>query len=446
MKEFLRHHSQTILILVFWTLLGVIAKPLALIIVPINVILLKLRHRYKEIFFGLIYLMILSDNRLSIFFFSKDIKELYFLMMGGFLLFDRKLFAPFNNFIYPFLGFFIIALICSFYYPDDALVSFQKLFSYFLIYLVAPNYINKLYRDDPRNFINFFVYFIMFLLTLSLVMYLPFREALSISGRYCGVLGNPNALGLFCSIFLTLIFVITDLEPFLFTRNEKRFFFAVIVINIILSSSRTSMISISMFLIFAYGFKQSAVTGLFFVVALFLANAYLVDIIQQLAQTLKLEDYLRLKDLEKGSGRIIAWTFGWQVIQEHSFFLGKGFNFTSYNFDINFERLSLLGHQGNAHNSYITFWIDTGIIGLLLFLNGFVKSFIKAHKYTKYALPAMFSFAFSMFFESWFCAALNPYVIQVIFLIVFAQLPRISEIEQQANTEEENLNAITLTN
>jgi len=435
LKEFLRHHSQTIIILLIWTIAGVIAKPIALFLVPLMLVLLKLRQRYKEIFFGLIYLCILSDNRISAFFFAKDVKELYFVMMGAFLVFDRKLFAPFNKFVYPFIGFFIIALLCSFFYPDDATVSIQKLFSYFLLYLVGPNYIAMLYKNDPRNFINFFVYFIISLLTISLVLYIPYGEILSIGGRYSGVLGNPNALGLFSTIFLCALFVIIDLEPKLFSANQKRFFLIVILLNIILCRSRTSLISVSMFLIFTATFKRSSMFGFITVILFFIANTYIIDIAEVIAVNFGLEDYFRLKDIEKGSGRLIAWAFGWQVIQEQSFFLGKGFNFTSYNFDLNLERLALLGHQGNAHNSYITFWIDTGLIGLLLFMYGFVNSFLRANKFTKLALPAMFTFGFSMFFESWFCAALNPYIIQVIFIIVLAQLPRIADIEKEKELE-----------
>ena len=40
----------------------------------------------------------------------------------------------------------------------------------------------------------------------------------------------------------------------------------------------------------------------------------------------------------------------------------------------NYQLLSRLGHQGNAHNSFLTIWYDTGIIGLLGFITGLLLS------------------------------------------------------------------------
>lgn len=431
MKEFFRHHAQTILIMVFWTLCGLISSTLAYAVVPITVVFLKLRHRYKEIFFGFIFIIILSDQRYSFFSFAKSVKEVYFFLMGVFLLFDRKLFTPLSHFIGPFIGFFGIALFCTLYYPEDYFNSLLKLLAYTLAFLNYPNYTSKLYRDDPKNFLHFFIYFMMFLLTLNVILYLPFGAQLSISGRYMGIMGNPNSLGLFCIILSIFITIINDIEEDLFTRKQKAFFWIVIITNILLARSRTTFITLAMFGIFGFAFKRSTLFGLLTVAFLFLTNIYIVEIVQTIAQTLGLEEFLRLNDVEKGSGRLVAWLFAWKEINENTFFLGNGFDYTNYYFGINYDKLSLLGHQGNAHNSYLTFWLETGLVGLLFFMYGFVKSFLNMSYKSRYAIPAMFAISFSMFFESWFTAGMNPYLIQVLMLLVLVDLPRVEEAEKE---------------
>jgi O-antigen ligase len=425
LKEFLKYNKEIIVILIIWTVIGAASSAIAIGVIPLTIVLLKLSHRYKEIFFGLIYVIILSDSRLPMFGFAGVVKGPYLILMAVFLLFDRKYFVPFNNFVNPFYGFFIIALICTFFSPEGA-ISFQKLLSYFLLYLVLPNYISLIYKDDPYHFLRYLVYFIIFLLIISILLYFPLGPFLSIGGRYSGILGNPNALGLFSAIFLIVLFIINDLEPELFGAGQKRLFLAIIIINILLSRSRTSMLTVFMFLIFSVSFKRSFFVGIISVILLFITNVYITEVVQALSREFGLDEFLRIKDVEKGSGRLIAWEFGWKVIMDESFFLGRGFNYTNYIYEVNYERLSLMGHQGNAHNSYITFWIDTGILGLILFMYGYIKSFFNAFNYTRLALPAMFAFAFSMFFESWFCASQNPFTLQVVMILTIASLPRLN--------------------
>lgn len=430
MKEFFRHHAQTILILLFWTVCGLISSTFAYFVVPTTVVLLKLRHRYKEIFFGFIFIIILSDQRYYFFAFAKNVKEVYFFLMGVFLLFDRKLFAPLSNFVGPFIGFFGVALFCTLFYPDEYLTSLFKLLAFLLAFLNYPNYTTKLYRDDPKNFLQFFVYFVIFLLGLNLALYIPFSARLSISGRYMGIMGNPNSLGLFCLIFSIFITIINDIEKDLFTRRQKLMFWVIILMNVLLARSRTTFITFGMFGIFGMAFKRSTLLGLLSVILLFVTNFYIVEIITNVANVLGLQEFFRLNDIEKGSGRVVAWLFAWKEINENTFFFGNGFDYTNYYLGINSDKLSLLGHQGNAHNSYLTFWLETGLVGLLFFLYGFCKSFINMSFKTRYAFPAMFAIGFSMFFESWFTAGMNPYLIQVLMILVLVDLPRIDEAEK----------------
>ena len=161
----------------------------------------------------------------------------------------------------------------------------------------------------------------------------------------------------------------------------------------------------------------------------------LIDIIVSLG----LGDELRVDTLESGSGRIIAWKFAWQHIQD-SFYFGNGFSYTEYLFRQNYEYLSKLGHQGAAHNAYLTIWLDTGLMGLIAFFIGLIITFYKASKYSKLAIPILYSILFSNYYESWITASLNPFTIQLLFtLTIIFMLDAKYDSESDAKEEKEIL-------
>jgi O-antigen ligase len=135
----------------------------------------------------------------------------------------------------------------------------------------------------------------------------------------------------------------------------------------------------------------------------------------QIITALGLENFFRLETLQEGSGRLVAWDFAWQNVQK-SFFIGKGFAYDEFLMRSNSRYLTRLGHEGGVHNTYLILWLNTGFIGLLLFLRGFLLLFIRASKFSSDALPIMFVIMFSIMFEPWLAASLNPFTI--IFLTV----------------------------
>src|SRR5690606_19570782 len=94
---------------------------------------------------------------------------------------------------------------------------------------------------------------------------------------------------------------------------------------------------------------------------------------------LGLEEYFRIDTLMEGSGRVVAWDFAWHHIGKN-FYFGSGFDYTNELYHKNYAYLSQLGHQGNAHNSYLTLWLDTGLIGLLLYGLGMIKTVLQGLK------------------------------------------------------------------
>ena len=64
----------------------------------------------------------------------------------------------------------------------------------------------------------------------------------------------------------------------------------------------------------------------------------------------QLDNYFRVDSIEEGSGRKVAWVFGWLQIQNY-FFIGGGFGHDENVFRPNYYWLEKLGHNGGVHNS-----------------------------------------------------------------------------------------------
>ena len=161
---------------------------------------------------------------------------------------------------------------------------------------------------------------------------------------------------------------------------------------------------------------MSPIVGFVIFIIVLLLYQLISDNLVNIIVSLGLGEQFRVETLETGSGRVIAWKFAWDEIQ-HNFFFGKGFSYNEYLFRKNYDYLSRLGHEGMAHNSYLTIWLDTGFVGLLLFLVGLVSIFLKAAKRSRLSIPVLYAVLFSNYYESWITASLNPFTIQLVFIL-----------------------------
>lgn len=414
MRNFIRNNLGFILILLIWLFgtyfLGVAMLPAILL----TQIFFQVRGMHKQIFFGLIFIIFMSDSRNMNLFSAASVKEVYVVFMGIFMLFSQKNFKPFQQIYRPFLPFMLYAVFVAFRNPD-IILSMQKVVSYALMYLVVPGYVSMGYREEGSRYIADFLNYLGFLLLLGFI-FLPFLgKAAYIEGRYSGPLGNPNGLGLYCSVFFILTFIFTRNFPDALGKQEKFLLYLLIFVSLAMCGSRNATVTILLFILLGRVFSASNLFGVVTILGVAIFNSQIGAFLEWLVRTVGLGEFYRLKGLEDGSGRLVAWQFAWEQIMKEPV-LGRGFNFTNYIYDLNFVSLSLKGHQGNAHNTFLTFWLDTGLIGLILFLRGFFLSFHWHSKHSRLIYPAMFALLFSMFFESWFTSALNPVTFQVIAL------------------------------
>lgn len=415
--ETIKKNSQLVFMIFLWVASGYGGQYVPLALVPICVYLMKRREMYKELLIGFFILLTLSDSRSEFLSWAANAKNEYIVLLFLFIFLDRKSFTPFNYFYQKFLPFILVAFLCLFFSPGYLVITaLQKTFSYIFLIVVVSNYTLKCHYKYGPEFYKSLVYAAAAILIAGLVLKFVNPGQTYLEGRYRGIVGNPNALGIFILLSFLTFALVRELYPTLFSNREKNVIFILMGLSLYMANSRNSIFAILIFIFFSYFYKISPYLGfIFFVVFLVVyqtVESNLVNIINGLG----LGDYFRVETLKNASGRFIAWDFAKDHIKE-SPWLGRGFEFTEDLFGENQDWLNSLGHQGNAHNSYFTFWLDTGFIGLVAYVWAFVGSFIQAAKKSNIALPAMYAIIFSTIFESWMAASLNPFTIQLFIIL-----------------------------
>jgi O-antigen ligase len=416
--EYYKENIQLYIVLIVWLLAGMFAGPAFYAVLALTLVLMKQKEMYEEMFIGYFFILVLSDSLEERLFFAKNAKNFYIVALAAFVFFDRKAFPQFNSLykiFFPFFIFSVITMLTSVFEPFF-FTSLQKTISYFITFLVIPTFISKLFNDWGTDFLKRFLFFAITILLIGFVMKFVMPEFASImGGRYRGMLGNPNGLGTYCVLLFIIFFVINNFFPGLFSKNEAILAYSAILISVYMTGSRNAFLTVLIFLVFQRFFSISPLLGfILFVITLFVSEVVAVNA-AQIIVSLGLGDYFRLSTIEDGSGRYIAWAFAWQQIQQN-FFIGKGFAYNEYYMRQSYYELQRLGHQGGIHNSFLTFWMDQGLIGLLIYLRSYLIMFFKASKKTKFAFAIMFAIAFSAMFESWLVGSLSAFAFLSIFV------------------------------
>jgi len=433
--QYYKENIQLFLILTIWLIVGIYGGPLIYGVLPITMFLMQRKDMYEELLLGYLFILILSDSQEGALYFAKEVKNIYISLLAVFIYTDRKDFQPFDSLYKIFIPFFVISLITISFSTGDSffLTGVQKTISFLLSFIVIPNIVLKLYRESAAQFLRRFVLFIFMVLVIGfLLKYILPETALLLGERYRGIFGGPNGLGVFCLLSFITFFVINNFFPDLFSKNERILIFGIILLSVFYSGSRNAVISVLIFYIFQRFFSLSPFLGFI----LFLVAIFITDLISSNATaiilSLGLGDYFRTNTIEEGSGRYIAWAFAWNQIQ-NNFFIGKGFAYNEFYMRHHYGELLKLNHQGGIHNSFLTFWMDQGLVGLLIYLYSYILMFIKAAQKSKFAFPIMFAISFSAFFESWLVGSLSPFAFMGMF--VFTIITSDEIVPQRDETE-----------
>jgi O-antigen ligase len=436
MLSYYKDNITLYLLFVIWVMTGAYAGPVVFAVIPFTMFLMKQKLMYEELLIGYLFILVISDSKEPVFEFAKNAKSIYLVTLAFIVLLDRANFAFRNNLFRIFIPFFIVAIIAMLFSTGDSffLTSVQKTLSYILSMLVLPLMITRLYKDHGPVFLRRLILFAVTVLFFGFVMeYVSPETALLLGKRFKGIFGGPNGLGVFCVLLFIIFFMVNNFFPDQFSKYEKVIIMVSILVSIYSCGSRNAVISVIIFFVFQRFFSLSP----FFGFVLFLITIFVTELISSNATAvitaLGMGDYFRINTIEEGSGRYIAWDFAWKQIQ-NNFFIGKGFAYDEFYMRKHYGMLLKLNHQGGVHNSFLTFWMNQGLIGLIVYLRSYILTFIKGAQKNKYAFPAMFAISFSAFFESWLVASLSAFAFLGIFIFTFITSDEIVPQEEKEET------------
>ena len=417
-KSLLTYNAELLIILLITVAAGFASSFAGTLVALIITLLIINAERWSLLIVFFFAILTFSDSRLGMFSFSTMVKPILTLLLGLLALFfySKRIGAP--RLLRSFAPFILCAAYGLLYSPMLE-VSAQKALSYGMIIILVPLFAFMAYNKDKLKFLENIIFFVLIVMGVGLILSRIFPDAMYLDGRFRGLLGNPNGLGLFITNGFLLYQLIRQKSPSLFSLNFRRVFVSLVFISLLMSGSRQSIMVVLIFYSMGYIFKYSNWLGLISFLLLAFGFEFLIGQIPTVTKLLGLDKALRVEDIEQikeGSGRAISWAFAWKEIQV-DYFAAKGLNYTTYLFQYWREEFRALNHMGNAHNSYLTVWLDTGVQGFLALFGGVIYHFIRLSKSNHTALPILCGLAFSFMYESWFAASLNPYTI-VVFVII----------------------------
>lgn len=421
MIDYLKRNIQFIIMITLWVVSGMYGGPSYFLIVPASLMLLRMRNMHSEVLFGLLIITVLSDHWEPHLLWASNVKDIYLILMFGMFLFNTKDFSYKNMVIGPFLPYLIWIFVPLLRSPD-AFVAFQKTISTVLFYSITPVWIMKALMEAREHFLKGAVLTMTALLVYGLFMAVILPESAYLSGRFRGVTGNPNSLGIICTVFFAMFTIIHVHYKELFKRWEVVFIYGVILLSVVLSGSRNTIFAILIFYSFSRFFKVSYLLGFTALVVLAVVYQVLITNLPAIIAALGLQEYMRVENLEDGSSRLIAWQFALSYLKR-DFLIGHGIGYEVYFFQTYGSDLFFKYHVGNTHNSWLAIWLNTGIIGLILYASGLIYRFISFASRSVYVIPMLYSVMFSATFESWLAGVLSPYILlMLITLSVVAAL------------------------
>ena len=377
---------------------------------------------------GLWFMMLLSDSRQYLFGFAQTVKPVVMLTVAFLVWSDRRYWLQINIHS-AFIPFFIVSIISLLNSPVQ-FTSIQKMASYFLLLYVIPQLVLRLLITEKERLLKGLTAFgtLVLIVGLALKYVMPDLVIFQETGRFNGLLGNPNGLGIFSFVFFMLYMLIRKYNPEYFTPKEHWIILGAIATSLVFAGSRGGIFSALLFIAGYFLFQRSIILGFIVMISVFVSYQLVMANLETLISDFNLQEYFRIETLEKGSGRLEAYKFAWQQIQ-YNYWFGRGFGYTEYLMHKYADYFISKGHQGNVHNSYLTIWLDTGLIGLIAFIWGWLKNFYKASIYSPLIWAVLFGTLLTTTVESWLAASLNPFTIQLVIIVTLLSRPEFYEKE-----------------
>lgn len=417
-----QYHMQFIILMIALYVIGVWGAGIIYLLFPLVLLLLGLKKRFFELIILSIWILILSDyiplrgSNLDDLKFAKDLKYLVPLVLFGNIFYHKSEFDIDLKLFYYFVPFFIIALL-GLSNSLKVSIGIQKSLSYVFMFFSIPIYIKYLHKKYGSFFWNSFLGFLIGILLLGIILgFVAPQIGIHSTGRFKGVFGNPNGQGVFVFLVLSIFYILKEFKLISISKREQTIIISILLISLFWSESRNTIMSVVLFYLSFWLIKINWLFGIIVITAFILFQDYLFDLILLIIESLGLDSYFRVHTLEEGSGRKIAWVFAWQEIQ-NTFFIGGGFGHDENIMRANYSWLERKGHNGGVHNSYLSIWFDSGIVGLVFYFVGLLTGIFRSIKKSYISIAFLIAFLFNITYESWLVGSLNPFTILFIIIL-----------------------------
>jgi O-antigen ligase len=415
-----RHSILFFLIFPIMMFSGMAFGPASLAVTAFGVGYLFYKNEHGSIIILFLITLIIGDNRQDFLQFMKPLRVEIMIFMFVMTIYElQNNYYRTNGLMLYFAPFVWVALLALMFSPTLG-TGLNKTFSFVILYFVAFNYVHHKFERYGRQLIVDMLYLFLAILALGFLMMPVAPEIVSYGGaRYNGLLGNPNGMGMFVASVIPMTYYLFKRDR-QFSLRFKTAAWALLIVSLIMCSSRNAIFSVALFFVLAFGleggqFRRIAFLGILLPMTAILA--YNIDL-EQLVYTLGLESYFRIKEFGSGSGRIFAWKHAIDLI-EKSPLIGCGFACEEYNFgEKTTFQLWHSGHQGGVHNSYLGFMVNTGFIGLACYL-GFLFTAVQKVRNYRIMIPFILSALFSAAFESWLFSSLSAFQMMFLMTLIF---------------------------
>ena len=217
MLQYYKENIQLYILFLVSIVVGIVGGNVVFsIFLTLTIILMKSKRLYEELFYGFFFVLLISDSLEESLVFAKNGKNIYILLLSLFILADRKVLPTLNTLYQIFIPFFIFSFFTALLSLNEPffITSIQKTVSYFLVFFVVPNLINKLYLEKGAAFFRDFIFFAFTILIIGFILkYVSYDLSHIKGGRYRGVFGNPNGLGVYCVLMFIIFYVLNDFFP-----------------------------------------------------------------------------------------------------------------------------------------------------------------------------------------------------------------------------------------
>ncbi|KAB1067855.1 O-antigen ligase family protein [Tamlana haliotis] len=374
------------------------------------------KYKYKLEFFLIAFLLtyILANNFSGPFAYNGNLR---FIILALALVVLIQINISKVSLAWYSLPFVIVSFVITLLFSPLGFEALSKSLGYIFVAFTIFKLTDILYVKQDKIAIILFHFFLSFLI-INLVLVI--NPNFYLVGRFMGLTGNPNGLGMLLVFMYGVIDLLKQRKEL--TSIKKPILLGYMFLTfalILLTGSRTALGSLIFYVLankVLTNTKMIIPYSLFMVLALL--TIYFVSL-QDLLTFVGSNIDLRLNSIETASGRTVVWGVAWEEITRH-FWYGQGFMYDTYfikDYADKYIGLVRERYWGGIWSSYLSLLLNVGIVGLLAFAWMVIKLYKKA-KLKATALIYIITVLLIGVTESWMAASMNPFT--PLFFLYFA--------------------------